>query len=164
MLCFGCPLCFAVALALALICSRDQLRPDMRPELNPLDSHPSGSGSGSGSASASKSYTSTSGPSHAHPCYPSSNVTSSGNRINSSEKRLTLVDSFHGDDDHSKGHDVDDDDDEDNKEGLYKSSSRRTDLDSLEAGRYDPGGVRVGLRYDGDEVVGITKPCEVYKY
>jgi hypothetical protein len=132
--------------------SRDQTRPDMRPEPNPTESNPEGSGSGSGSGSASKSYTSTSG---AHPSYPSNPAV----RVNTSEKRLTLVDSAHGSDGDGVGDDDDDDD-----EGLYKTRSRRTDLDSVEAGHYQRGGMGLpGLRYD-DEVIDIAKPSEVHRY
>jgi len=120
----------------------------MRPESDPTESNPEGSGSGSGSAS--KSYISSSAG--VHPSYPSNPA----GRINTSEKRLTLVHSAHGDDQ--------DDQDDDNDDGLYKTPSRRTDLDSVEAGHYHRGGMTLpGLRYD-DEVIDIVKPSEVHRY
>lgn len=67
-------------------------------------------------------------------------------RINSSEKRLNLVH-----DPQSPG-----DDDEDD---LYKPASR-TDMDSVEAGRYH----QPGLNYQNDEVVDIARPSEVHKF
>lgn len=138
--------CETVSMVRVPTCRRDQTRPDMRPEPNPTESNPEGSGSGS----ASKSYTSSSG---VHPSYPSNPAA----RVNTSEKRLTLVDSAHGDD----GVDANDDNDD---EGLYKTPSRRTDLDSVEAGHYQRGGMGLpGLRYD-DEVIDIAKPIEVHRY
>ena len=80
-------------------------------------------------------------PSSGSGSYPSAHRNS---RINSSEKRLNIVQ------DPSDGEEDD----------LYKTPSRRTDLDSVEAGRYH----QQATLQCNDEVIDIAKPSEVHKF